>query len=80
VERANKEVGRHLRSVLFHENVIPNWSMFLLLFQRIFNAEVHESLGVSPAQILFGNAMTLDRGIFLPHTITDNHPGIPLSE
>lgn len=80
VERANKEVGRHLRNVLFHKNVLSNWSMFLPLVQRIFNAEVHESLGVSPAQILFGNAITLDRGIFLPHTMTGDKPGIPLSE
>jgi len=79
VERANKEVGRHLRALLFHKNVITNWSLFLPLVQRIFNAEVKESLGVSPAQILFGNAITLDRGIFLPHTITDNDSGTPLS-
>jgi hypothetical protein len=31
------------------------------------NASVHSALGVSPAQLLFGNAVTLDRGIFLPH-------------
>ena len=31
------------------------------------NAETKESLGVSPAQILFGNAINLDRGIFLPN-------------
>ena len=80
VERANKEVGRHLRALLFHKNVISNWSIFLPLVQRIFNAEVKESLGVSPAQILFGNAITLDRGIFLPHTMTDMQPQMPLSE
>ena len=80
VERANKEVGRHLKAILFHKNVISNWSIFLPLVQRIFNAEVKESLGVSPAQILFGNAITLDRGIFLPHTMTDLQPQMSLSE
>jgi len=39
-----------------------------------FNAEVK----VSPAQILFGNAIILDRGIFLTHTIAYNDSIIPL--
>ena len=30
------------------------------------NAERLEGLNVSPAQIVFGNSITLDRGIFLP--------------
>jgi len=47
--------------------------------QRIFNAEVKESLGVSPAQILFGNSITLDR-IFLPHVMANDNPAVPLSE
>jgi hypothetical protein len=34
--------------------------------QRIFNAERKTSLGVSPAQLLFGNAVQLDRGILFP--------------
>ena len=33
-----------------------------------FNAEIKESLGVSPAQIMFRNAIDLDRGIILPHS------------
>jgi hypothetical protein len=32
------------------------------------NASEHSSIGMSPAQLLFGNAVTLDRGIFLPHS------------
>ena len=67
VERANKEVMRHLRAIIFHNIVITNWSISLPIVQRIMNAETKESLGVSPAQILFGNAINLDRGIFLPN-------------
>ena len=33
--------------------------------QRILDAKVKEALGVSPAQILFGNALQLDRRILL---------------
>lgn len=68
VERANKEINRHLRALIFHQNVITRWSLSLPLVQRIFNAEIKESLGVSPAQIIFGNAINLDRGIILPHS------------
>jgi hypothetical protein len=39
--------------------------------QRIFNSNIIETIGVSPAQILFGNAINLDRGIFIPHLIPE---------
>jgi hypothetical protein len=48
-----------------------------LLVQRILNATVHESIGVSPAQLLFGNAIDLDRGLFTPlqdHLIESDVP------
>jgi hypothetical protein len=32
------------------------------------NASVHEATGVSPAQLLFGNSITLDRGVLVPST------------
>jgi len=57
VERSIKEIRKHLRSVVFTTNLIDNWSTYLLLVQRIF----------SPAQILFGNSIQLDRGIILPN-------------
>jgi len=35
------------------------------LVRRILNDDVKEALGVSPAQILFGNALQLDRRVLL---------------
>ncbi len=67
VERANKEVMRHLRAILLDVRITDDWSTYLPLVQRIMNASEHSSIGMSPAQLLFGNAVTLDRGIFLPH-------------
>lgn len=67
VERANKEVMRHLRGIILEQKVVTEWSTYLPLVQRIMNASVHSSTGVSPAQLLFGNAVKLDSGIFLPH-------------
>jgi len=70
VERANREVLRHLNALIFHTKVYNQWSSaFLPLVQRIFNAEIRKSLSTSPAQLLFGNAITLDRGIFLPPSL-----------
>lgn len=68
VERSNKSIMDHLRAIMFDANVIDNWSDCLPLVQRIMNASKNESMGYSPSQLLFGNAITLDRGIFLPHT------------
>ena len=67
VERANKEIQRHLKHILFDRNVLHDWSDCLPIVQRIINTTTHESIGVSPSQILFGNAISVDRGIFLPH-------------
>ena len=67
VERANKEIQRHLKHILFDRNVFHDWSDCLPIVQRIINTTTHESIGISPSQILFGNAISVDRGIFLPH-------------
>jgi hypothetical protein len=67
VERANKEVLRHLRAIIFDKNIIDKWSRDTIPFiQRIINSSIDSSIGVSPAQILFGNSIQLDNGIFLP--------------
>jgi len=65
VKRRNKEVNRHLRAIVNHRKIKSGWSDVLPLVQRIINAETMEGIGVSPAQIIFGNAINLDRGIFL---------------
>ena len=66
VERANKEVLRHLRALTFAVGTTTDWSLRLPLVARILNSTVHESIGVSPASLLYGNMVNLDRGIFLP--------------
>jgi transposase InsO family protein len=82
VERANKEVMRHLRAIIFHDKVHTAWSMDQLPFvQRILNAEEKESTGVSPAELLFGNAVKLSRHLLLPESaVTDSAMGRNLSQ
>eukprot|EP00981_Chlorochromonas_danica_P010823 scaffold3427_cov194-Ochromonas_danica.AAC.1 len=55
---------RHLRAIVFDKRIKETWSMECLpLVQRIMNAQVREMLGVSPAEILYGNALNLHRGL-----------------
>jgi len=71
VERANKEVMRHLRNILFHTNIKTQWGDVLPLVQRIINSKVHETTGVTPAQLLFGNSIQLSQELFLPQEIQE---------
>jgi hypothetical protein len=66
VERANKEVMRHLRAFIFDIGVHEGWSKKLPLVSRIMNSSVHSATGVSAASLLYGNSIDLDRGLFLP--------------
>jgi transposase InsO family protein len=54
VERANGEVMRHPRGIIYDERVIREWSLHLTFAQRIMNSMVHSSTGVKPCEIFFG--------------------------
>ena len=63
---------RHHRAILFEKQIKNEWSLVYPLEQRMINSEVHGTIKVSPAQTVFGNMIDLDRGIFLPHKVS-NH-------
>jgi transposase InsO family protein len=65
VERTNREVNRHLRNMFFHSRVITDYAKNIPLVQRIINASPNSRTTMAPSQLLFGNAIDLDRGIFL---------------
>ena len=71
VERANKEVMRHLRAFVYELNSHKNWPRYLPLVQRIMNSSVHSSIGVSPADLIYGKSIDLDRNVFLSETDTN---------
>ena len=81
VERANKEVVRHLRNILFDRNIQYNeWSVYLPIVQRIINSHPLGTTGITPAELLFGNAVSLnDRILPLKKDEVDNRK-IPLSK
>jgi hypothetical protein len=66
VERVQKEVLRHLRAIIFDENIVHRWSTCLPFVQRIINSTVESSIGTTPASLLFGNSIDLDRGVLFP--------------
>ena len=63
VERANKEVNRHLRAIVFDRKIKTHWSTALPLLQRVMNTLEHSSTEQAASQIIFGNAIDLDRRI-----------------
>jgi hypothetical protein len=69
VERANKEVLRRLKDLVFDTRLVTIWSDMLPLVQRLMNNQVVQTIGVSPAQIIFGNGIDLDRN-FVPLHVT----------
>jgi len=72
VERVNKEIIRHLRAFVFDEKIIENWSDSIPMVMRIINSAPHSSLGgVSAAELMFGNMVTLYRHLYhnLPSSI-----------
>jgi transposase InsO family protein len=66
VERANKEVNRHMRALTFDSSTIEDYQLCIPIVQRILNSSYNDRTGISPAELLFGNAISLDRGLFLP--------------
>lgn len=61
IERANREILRHLRALMIGVLDFKDWSDQLPLVQRCCNAKVNSSTGYAPAQLLYGNAVDLDR-------------------
>ena len=65
VERANRSVLERLREMIFSKRLVRHthhqWSDLLPMVQRSINASVHSATGTSPARILFGDNLDLDR-------------------
>jgi len=61
VEKANKEVLRHLVAYLFDQRINQRWSWAIPMIQRIMNTTVNTLTGFTPAELLMGPAANLDR-------------------
>jgi cleavage and polyadenylation specificity factor subunit 1 len=73
VERANKEVMRHLRDIIYDARVESDWSTYVPLVQRIMNSQVHSKTGLAPMELVWGKTLDLNRGILTQrHNSTEN--------
>jgi len=72
-EKANRSVLENLRNLIFDRRYDLNgefqWGDLLPLAQRILNASFNSSIGCSPAQLLFGDNLELDRCLLIPTPI-----------
>jgi len=67
VERANQEVLRHLRALLFDSRVHDKWSFEQLpLVQRIMNTVEKTSTGITPADSILSHSIRLTSHIMSP--------------
>jgi hypothetical protein len=79
-EKANRSVLENLRNLMFDKRLDLNgehqWSDLLPLAQRILNASFNSSIGCSPAQLVFGDNLELDRCLLtaMPPAVSDDAP------
>ena len=60
VERAIKEILRHLRAIIYEENTIQNWSKWLPMVCRIINSQPHDVLQISAYELIYGNSINTE--------------------
>jgi transposase InsO family protein len=75
VERANKEILRHVRSILFDKGIHKEWHLAIPIVQRILNSQNSSITGCAPAELILTNAPNLDQGIYMtpqPSTIDND--------
>jgi hypothetical protein len=65
VERVNRAILEKLRDMVFEKTLVKHsesqWTDLLPLAQRIINGSFHSSIGTSPASVLFGGSVDLNR-------------------
>ena len=71
VERANKEVLRHLQAFCAELHAQGQWSRAIPFMNRIMNAQVHSTTGVAPYQVIFGLLTQLDPTLIRPFNRED---------
>ena len=67
VERYNEEINRRLRALTFDNVSWGDYRKSLPFVQRILNSNQSDRLKISASQMLFGNMLNLDIGIFMKY-------------
>jgi hypothetical protein len=66
VERANKEIRRHMRVLTYENRTRQQWDMEYLKVQAILNEKVSEATGLKPNEIVFAGKVNLHEGRLFP--------------
>lgn len=53
--------GHTSRAIMVSVSDVDSWSDYLLVVQRIYNAQPNRTTGIAPARLLYGDAVSLDR-------------------
>ena len=73
VERSNKEVNRWVRDILYDRRLMnTEWLYYLPFVQRIHNATTVKPIGASPADLVYGDRVRLNRNFVFPTTPMEN--------
>jgi transposase InsO family protein len=80
VERCNKEINRHIRALTFENNTLENYEESLPFVQRILNSNHSLKLNMSASDLLFGQMINLDYGLFISPEERVNTEGMPLQD
>jgi hypothetical protein len=65
-----KEVGAHLRALVYEHRIKAEWSHYLPLVQRNHNYTVDGSIGTQPGRVIFGDMVDRDLAMDLPEGTT----------
>ena len=66
VERMSKEVSWHIRAYTYDRANTENYQEILNFIQRIKSTTINDRTKISLAQLLHGNAINMDEGMFIP--------------
>ena len=70
VERANKEIRRHLRTLTYENKTRSEWDIEYMKVQAILNERVSEATGLKPNDIVFVGKVDLHAGRLYPRPTT----------
>jgi transposase InsO family protein len=73
VENANKQVLRHVRTLIFDKEIGNNWSLAIPFVQRIMNTTKKVATGATPAELLFSTPHLLEGRVFDPREMYAKH-------
>jgi hypothetical protein len=65
IERSHGETLKHLRALVYERLTGKDWRRYLPIVQRVINAQYLPAIGCTATQMLFGNAIDTNQGLFL---------------